>query len=148
MRGWGVSPCLQVEYSFGPTYFMLFTHSALHDWSSEGSASEPWLIGASRAAGPARIGLPAWTEPAGAPLVLKPSVLFFFFFLQLMQLKIKRQWFNKVTLHHCTHWAQVSSRTLSTGPHLGDEQRRDVITHLWGNGARGSGQYDNHPFFH
>lgn len=83
MRGRGVSLCLQVEYSSGPTYFMLFTHSAVHDWSSEGSASEPWLIGASRAAGPHRIGLPAWTKPSGAPLVLKLLVLF----LQLMQLK-------------------------------------------------------------
>lgn len=53
MRGRGLSLCLQVDYSSGPTYFMLFTHSAVHDWSSEGSASEPWLIGASRAAGPA-----------------------------------------------------------------------------------------------
>lgn len=79
MRGCGMGPCLQVEYSSGPTYFMLFTHSALHDWSSEGSASEPWLIGASRAAGPACIALPAWTEPSGAPLVLKPSVLLLFF---------------------------------------------------------------------
>lgn len=68
-----VSLCLQVEYSLGPTYFMLFTHSAVHDWSSEGSASEPWLIGASRAAGPARTGLPAWTKPSGARLVFRSS---------------------------------------------------------------------------